>query len=145
MKARRRATDWVEFWQYRLASSTAVFPKAFAIFIALAVCVVLLQPKVRSRLLALWQLRVSATTSMTPHLAALQYNEMLRLLMRRGLRKAPGQTPLEFATSVPDVNLAVPVRELTSLYHAARFGGHTSDPQRTSSLLERIQSLVRSR
>ena len=82
---------------------------------------------------------------MTPHLAALQYNEMLRLLARRGLRKAPGQTPLEFATSVPDVSLAVPVRELTGLYHAARFGGHSSDPQRTSSLLERIQSLARSR
>jgi len=37
---------------------------------------------------------------MTPHLATLQYNEMLRLLSRRGIRKAPGQTPLEFAGSV---------------------------------------------
>ncbi len=145
LHARRRATDWLEFWQYRLASTTAVLPKAFAIFIALAVSFVLLHPKVRSRLLALWQLRISASTSMSPHLAALQYNEMLRLLARRGLRKAPGQTPLEFATSVPDVNLAVPVRELTSLYHAARFGRHSSDPRQTSSLLERIQSLVRPR
>jgi hypothetical protein len=82
---------------------------------------------------------------MTPHLATLQYNEMLRLLERRGIRKAPGQTPLEFATSLPDGNLAGPVRELTTMYHAARFGGQASDPRRATSLLTRIQSFLRGR
>ena len=82
---------------------------------------------------------------MTPHLATIQYSEMLRLLARRGIRKTPAQTPLEFAASVPDVTLAGPVRELTAVYHAARFGGQPADPRRASSLLSRIQSLVRPR
>ena len=69
---------------------------------------------------------------MTPHLATLQYNEMLRLLARRGIRKAPGQTPLEFATSLPDGNLAAPVHELTGMYQAARFGGQTADARQAS-------------
>ena len=70
---------------------------------------------------------------------------MLRLLARHGMRKAPGQTPLEFATAVPDGNLAAPVHELTAMYHAARFGGQAPDPRRASSLLDRIQSFVRPR
>ena len=79
---------------------------------------------------------------MTPHRATIQYNEMLRVLARHGIRKAPGQTPLEFATSMPDGNLAEPVLELTSMYEAARFGGQTTDPRQASSLLTLIQTRV---
>jgi hypothetical protein len=80
---------------------------------------------------------------MTPHLATLQYNEMLRLLARSGIRKSPGQTPIEFATSLPDGNLATPVHELTTMYQAARFGGLPTDPRVASSLLDRIQTFLR--
>jgi len=75
----------------------------------------------------------------------MQYNEMLRLLAQQGIRKAPAQTPFEFATSLPDSNLATPVWELTDMYQAARFGGLTSDPRRASSLLRNIQAFFRSR
>jgi hypothetical protein len=94
--------------------------------------------------MTLWHLRISTASAMTPHLATIQYNEMLRLLSRGGIRKAPGQTPVEFASSLPDGNLAEPVQELTTMYQEARFGGQTSDPQRASSLLTVIQTHVQS-
>jgi protein-glutamine gamma-glutamyltransferase len=144
-RAKRGVTDWLEFWQYRLLRTAHPLPKGLAIFGALVAMILLLHPKTRGRLVTLWRLRVSRPASLTPHLASLQYHEMLRLLARRGLRKAAGQTPLEFAASVADVNLALPVQELTSIYHEVRFGGRNSDLQRTSPLLEQIQSLIHKR
>ena len=115
------------------------------IFGTLFIGFLLLQPGIRQRLMTLWHLRISPASAMTPHLATLQYNEMLRLLARRGIRKAPGQTPQEFATSLPDANLSAPVHELTGMYQAARFGGQTANPRQASSLLNRIQTLLRPR
>ena len=140
--ARSTATDWLTAWQTRLLRRRAFFPVAFMVLAGACVVALLLQPKIRERLIALWLLRVSAPTSMTPHLATIQYGEMLRLLARRGLRKTPGQTPLEFAASVPDAALSAPVQELTAAYHAARFGGQPADPRKTSTLLDLIRSLA---
>jgi hypothetical protein len=140
--ARRLATDRLELWQSRALHTAAFVPSTFAFLGALCIFVLLLQPKVRQRLVTLWHLRVSTSAAMTPHLATIQYNEMLRLLSRRGIRKAPGQTPLEFAASLPDGNLVEPVHELTAMYHAARFGGQASDPRRATSLLTLIQTRV---
>jgi Domain of unknown function (DUF4129) len=105
--------------------------------------VLLLQPGIRKRLVTLWHLRISTATAMTPHLATIQYNEMLRLLAGRGIRKWPSQTPVEFAASLKDRNLAAPVQELTSLYQASRFGGQTPDPRRATSILTLIQTSLR--
>jgi protein-glutamine gamma-glutamyltransferase len=140
--ARRLATDRLELWQTRALHTAAFLPATVAILAGLCIFVLLLQPKVRQRLVTLWHLRVSTSSAMTPHLATIQYNEMLRVLSRRGIRKAPGQTPLEFAASLPDGNLAEPVHELTAMYHAARFGGQASDPRRATSLLTLIQTRV---
>jgi len=137
--ARRLATDRLELWQSRAIHTAGFLPASFAILAGLSIFVLLLQPNVRQRLMTLWHLRVSTSTAMTPHLATLQYNEMLRLLSRRGIRKAPGQTPLEFAGSVPDGNLAEPVHELTAMYHAARFGGQASDPRGPLRYLPRFK------
>jgi hypothetical protein len=142
--ARREATDKLEAWQARAMHTAAFLPTSFAVISALCVLVILLQPKVQQRLMTLWHLRISTASAMTPHLATIQYNEMLRLLSRGGIRKAPGQTPVEFASSLPDGNLAEPVQELTTMYQEARFGGQTSDPQRASSLLTVIQTHVQS-
>jgi hypothetical protein len=140
--ARRAATYRLEVWQARMMHTAAFLPTSFAIISSLCIFVVLLQPKVREKLMALWYLRVATAGAMTPHLATIQYNEMLRLLSRRGIRKPPGQTPLEFASSLPDGNLAAPVQELTTMYHEARFGGQASDPRRATSLLTVIQTHV---
>ncbi|MGD0907842.1 MAG: DUF3488 and transglutaminase-like domain-containing protein [Candidatus Acidiferrales bacterium] len=142
---RRRATDRLEFWQIRIARMPSVLPATFAILVFIFAALLLLQPRVRQRLRTLWHLRVARGDAMTPHLATIQYNEMLRLLARRGIRKAPAQTPFEFAASLPDGNLAVPVRELTTMYQAARFGGQATDLRQASSLLNHIQSFLRSR
>jgi transglutaminase-like putative cysteine protease len=142
--ARRLATDRLELWQSRAIHTAGFLPASFAILTGLCTFVLLLQPNVRQRLMTLWHLRVSTSSAMTPHLATLQYNEMLRLLSRRGIRKAPGQTPLEFAGSLPDGNLAEPVHELTAMYHSARFGGQASDPRRATSLLTEIQTRIQS-
>jgi transglutaminase-like putative cysteine protease len=142
--ARRVATHQLEIWQERAIHTAAFLPVSFAILTGLCIFVLLLQPNVRQRLMTLWHLRLSTSTAMTPNLATLQYNEMLRLLLRRGIRKAPGQTPLEFAGSLPDGNLAEPVHELTAMYHAARFGGQTSDPRLATSLLTEIQTRIQS-
>jgi hypothetical protein len=71
--------------------------------------------------------------------------EMLHVLGRGGIRKTPGQTPMEFAASVPDGTLAAPVFELTTIYQAARYGGKTADPQEASTLIDRIKSFLRAK
>ncbi len=119
-------------------------PASVAIFAVLAITMLVLQPKVRQRLVALWHLRVAPASAMTPHLATIQYNEMLRILERQGIRKGQAQTPWEFATSLKEANLAAPVQELTAMYHAARFGGEAPDLRNASSVITRIQSFLRS-
>jgi hypothetical protein len=105
--------------------------------------VIFLRPEIRSRLAVLWRTRVMPARVMTPHLATLQYREMLRVLEWGGIRKTDAQTPMEFAASLPDGTLAEPVFELTSIYQAARYGGKPADPQQASSLIDRIQKFLR--
>ena len=71
-----------------------------------------------------WSLRARRGGNLTASLAALEYNEMLRLLEHRGWKKAPSQTPLEFAAAIPAPDLVAPVAQLTELYQSARFGNH---------------------
>jgi protein-glutamine gamma-glutamyltransferase len=139
---RRSATDRMEVWQSRLIHAPRLLEEGFAVLAFISTIVVLLRPEVRQRMAALWHLRMVSSKTLTPHLATLQYNEMLRILARRGIRKAPAQTPLEFATSVPDGNLAQAVREMTEMYHSVRFGGQTPDATKASSLLSLIQSRI---
>jgi hypothetical protein len=140
---RRAATDRVESWQEKLTRTGTMIPTMLGLFLALTGLGLLAQPSVRRRLGELWQLRVSASRSMTPHLASLQYREMLRLLEQKGIRKEAGQTAMEFANALPDAKLAEPVHELTSVYHAARFGGQSTDPRRSSFLLAQIRAALR--
>jgi protein-glutamine gamma-glutamyltransferase len=145
LRLRRHATDRLTIWQRRALGNPAGRMRMLAMLLALFLCIVLARPDVRQRLLALWHVRISHTRVMTPHLATLQYNEMLRLLARRGIRKEPGQTPMEFAALLPRGSLAEPVFELTSMYLAARFGAKNSDPRRASSLLSDIQLSLQAR
>ena len=57
---------------------------------------------------ARWSLRAHRKGSLPPELAALQYREMLKLLERRGWRKSPAQTALEFAAAIPDAQFNPP-------------------------------------
>ncbi len=143
--ARRHATEKLKLWQDELSHSSTGRTEIFLIFGALVVAVLILRPEVRQRLSILWRTKVLPAREMTPHLATLQYLEMLRVLARGGIRKLEAQTPMEFASSLPDGTLAAPVLEMTSLYQAARYGAKAADPQRASSLIDHIQTFLRSR
>ena len=96
-------------------------------------------PFLRARVLRMWSLRRSATGSLSARRASEHYSEMLRLLARRGFRKAEGITPLEFAASIPQTKLAAPIGKLTDLYQAARFGEIEIEQKRSIELLREIR------
>jgi hypothetical protein len=143
--ARRDVTERMKLWQDRVSRSPSGQTGFFAIFGALFAAVIILRPEVRRRLAVLWRMRILPAREMTPHLASLQYGEMLRVLAGSGIHKTPAQTPMEFAATLPDGNLSAPVFELTSIYQAARYGGKPTDPLRASSLIDRIRAFLRSR
>jgi protein-glutamine gamma-glutamyltransferase len=94
---------------------------------------------------ARWSLRARRGGNLTASLASLEYTEMLRLLEKRGWRKLPSQTPLEFASAIPAADLSAPVAQLTDLYQSARFGNHPAPIEQMSSLLRSIRESLRSR
>jgi len=99
-------------------------------------------PGLRERLALTWRLR-SRNASLTPHTAALFYLRTLRLLERRGWKKSPWQTPLEFAASLPSGDLTEAVTQLTETYQSARFGGHGADAGHVSELLAQLDAVLR--
>ena len=92
-----------------------------------------------------WSLRARGGRNLTASLASFEYGEMLRLLERRGWKKPPSQTPLEFAAVIPTGELFIPVAQLTDLYQSARFGNHPARVDQMSSLLRTIRDLLRAR
>ena len=94
---------------------------------------------------ARWSLRARRAGNVTASLAALEYTEMLRLLEKRGWKKAASQTPLEFAAAIPSADVSAPVARLTEMYQSARFGSHPAPIEQMSSLLRSIRELLRSR
>lgn len=94
---------------------------------------------------ARWSLRARSGKNLTAGMAALEYSEMLRLLEKRGWKKAASQTPLEFAAAIPAADLSVPVAQLTEIYQSARFGSQPAPVDQMSSLLRSIRDLLRAR
>lgn len=94
--------------------------------------------------LARWRLRAGHTGNLTSSLAAFEYREMLRLLEKRGWRKVESQTPLEFAATISEPQLAGPVSHLTELYQSARFGTHPAGTDQISAALRSVRDLLRS-
>jgi hypothetical protein len=90
-------------------------------------------------------LRARRGGNLTSSLAALEYREMLRLLEKRGWKKAASQTALEFAAAIPSPELAAPVAQFTELYQSARFGDHPAPVREMSALLRAIREGLRSR
>ncbi len=94
-------------------------------------------------LMARWSLRARSTGNVTASLATLEYREMLRLLEKRGWKKSPSQTALEFAPAIPAAEIAAPVAQLTALYQSARFGDQPAPAQQMSALLSAIREFTR--
>jgi len=140
--ARLGATNWMLAWQVRVLRWPHRESLWLILIAALAAVVVW---KAGPPLRKFWQLHAGGRGAVTAHLATLYYAQMLHLLERRGIEKAEGQTPLEFAASVGLGKMAAPVIEFTTLYQAARFGGANADRQQLRDLLERIRSAGRGR
>jgi len=101
--------------------------------------------KLIRRLRLYWHLHTPKSLQANPMLASRLYAELLRLLERRGFARRPAETPLEFALHVQTPSLATAVREFTSIYAVARYGGAPCDTMRLRHLLEQIRSAPRQR
>jgi hypothetical protein len=75
------------------------------------------------------------------HDATIFYGQMLDSLARRGLVKLAGQTPEEFARSIPETSVGPAVSEFTRAYYDARYGALASGATRLGPLLDKIRSL----
>jgi len=87
----------------------------------------------------LWAWRFARRdVALSPREATLTYQRLLKALSKKGLRKAPSQTPREFALSLLATRLGPSVEEFTRLYNTLRFGQAPVSLARLRSLLEEI-------
>ena len=70
--------------------------------------------------------------------ASFWYMRMLKMMARRGVSKAPSQTPEEFASSIPDPITRHGVELFTEHYERARFAESVEDAQLLPELYEEI-------
>jgi protein-glutamine gamma-glutamyltransferase len=66
--------------------------------------------------------------------AGLWYARMLKLMARRGIRKAPAETPAEFASAIADPEVQKDVIVFTEYYERARFADSAEDAMRLPEL-----------
>jgi len=73
---------------------------------------------------------------------ALFYERLVRILAKRGIRRRPTETPLEFARTVTSARGAeyAEVRRLTNAFCAARYGGRVIGRSKQDELFERAVS-----
>jgi len=130
-------------WQLRRGAIGYFAPAALVLFLVALRFNLLAEFFRRARLF--FQLRGGKTDRSDPQLASRLYEEMLRMLARRGLRRGEAQTPFEFAAGVQSPSLALPVREFTTIYAHARFGGAPCDTSRLKQLLDQVRAALRTR
>jgi protein-glutamine gamma-glutamyltransferase len=70
------------------------------------------------------------------HVASLAYDRFLQGLARRGIEKAPGTTPLEFAAALPDGAVRRSAAAFTNAYQASRFGRQSVTRECFENLLQ---------
>jgi protein-glutamine gamma-glutamyltransferase len=99
--------------------------------------------KLMRRLRLYWHLHSRESPKANPLLASRLYAELLRLLERHGFARRAAQTPLEFALTIQTPALAPAVREFTSIYACARYGGAPCDTLRLRHLLQQIREAPR--
>lgn len=87
------------------------------------------------------ELRLARRPEQAPSSAAgVWYARLVKLLARRGWRKAPAQTPQEFAAAIEDLQLRHLVAEFTATYERARFGDSAADAAALPELYRRVRT-----
>jgi hypothetical protein len=77
-------------------------------------------------------------SELSPREATLTYQRLLKSLKKKGIRKAPSQTPREFAFSFLTTPWGPGVMEFTKLYNTLRFGQASVSLARLRQILEDI-------
>ncbi len=139
----RQAVQYVLAIDQRVESSRYTLPSILVFLIALLIFI--RGRKMMRYGLARWRLRAGHAGKLTSSLAAFEYREMLRLLEKCGWAKAESQTPLEFAATIAEPQIAGPVAQLTDLYQSARFGARPAATDQISALLRSLRELLQSR
>ena len=154
-RGQRAALDAILSLDRRTEASPYFLPSLLALLVA--VLFALRGRTILRYLVARWRLRAHRGGNLTAGLATLEYSELLRLLEKRGWKKSPSQTALEFASGIAVPELATPVMEFTELYQRARFGsgnpdaldagepGHPARIEQMSALLRAIRNRLSSR
>jgi protein-glutamine gamma-glutamyltransferase len=137
----RQAMDLLLRLERWTRDSPYVLPSVLVVLVALLIGI--RSRSITAYLQARWQLHVHGGASLTASLAVFEYRQMLKLLERRGWRKAPAQTPREFAASLSVSELAGPVAEITEIYESARFGARPAEAEAMSRLLESLKNSLR--
>lgn len=138
---RRAAINWLKDLQ--LGLSEWPYARVVGLALLLGLLLALRWRRVRDYLMLQWGARFGSHAELTARLATIHYQQMLRLLAKRGMVKPPGQTPQEFAASIAAVELAPPVSQLTALYQSARFGARTAAASKMLHLLDSLKVLLR--
>ncbi len=125
---RRQATTFVHELGDRVMDSPLALPAAMVL---LAGVLLVWRWRRLAAWLRAWRLvRGGGARGLSAAEATLVYQRLLAVLRRRGFRKTPGQTPLEFAASLSTAELADAVSEFTRVYNRVRFGmGEHLGPQ----------------
>jgi protein-glutamine gamma-glutamyltransferase len=93
-----------------------------------------------------WMSNLTPAERNNPQMASRLYQELLRVLAKRGFSRRETQTPSEFAASLASqAGLAPAVQEFTHLYAQSRFGGLPCDAFRLRALLEQVRAIPGSR
>jgi transglutaminase-like putative cysteine protease len=140
---RRQTMDFLLAADRKLESSRLFLPSL--VLFLLALLFILRGRTMINYVFTRWSIRARQRGHATASLATLEYREMLRLLERRGWKKSPSQTPLEFAAAIPSTEIAAPVAHLTELYQSARFGDHAVRMDEMSRLVRSIRDSLRQR
>lgn len=96
-------------------------------------------PRIRTRWRTRRRLREAGRGAARPSDATLLYARMLRVLSKRGFRKAVWLTPAEFVRQLPASRTALLVEDFTRAYQELRFGGRREAATRMAALLEKIR------
>ncbi|HWX54315.1 MAG TPA: transglutaminase domain-containing protein, partial [Verrucomicrobiae bacterium] len=125
------ALAWTRAWQRRIEHLSA----RDVIILCALLLLIMVAPFVPRAWRTLERSRLLRNPERAPRTAAsFWYLRMLKYLERRGFRKAPAQTPSEFATSIGDAVVRQRVIAFTDHYQRARFAESVEDAQQLPRL-----------
>ena len=139
---RRLRLDWMDGWMGQLErAGDAIWAHAIPVALVLIAGALL---AVYGKQISRWLARRASIRRLQRGAAAasdatMLYERMLDLLEKRGVRKPPWITPLEFSHMLPSSETSALVGRLTEAYNQCRFGGRRESAQRMLELLEQIE------